>query len=384
MVTSLIKAFHLHKLCQRIEIGNVLAKELQTYHDADFINCLMRRRTHLDETLPDYCELSRIVKSWCLVPTLDEDNSESNNNSDDSDGEIKEDSCEDVKQLEQFGLKYDCFPFPFMSHYVKSTAGSSIYAAKALITAKSNGKQNIAINWYGGRHHCTKRRASGYCYINDVILAIGTLRKAFDKVFYLDLDLHHGDGVELGYKHSRKVYTCSVHRYDIGFFPGTGSVESCRPNQINIPTKRGLCDESMNVILTDIVIPLIEKFQPNVVVLQLGCDGLGTDVHKEWNLTIKGFGDIIKLILEHIKVPVLVLGGGGYNHRETAKCWSYITKTIVQENCEWDLIPEHEHLDEYEEDGYQFWTMNNTKCRNMKDENDEDYIEKLKSHILSV
>ena len=72
----------------------------------------------------------------------------------------------------------------------------------------------------------TKQRA--YCYINDIVLSINVLRRNYRRIFYLDLDLHHGDGVESAFEFSKNVMTCSIHRYDIGFYPGT---DYCQPHR---------------------------------------------------------------------------------------------------------------------------------------------------------
>ncbi|EMG47085.1 hypothetical protein G210_2638 [Candida maltosa Xu316] len=294
LVCGLIKAYGLDKLCHElIDIYPLSNKELTSYHDQAFINHLTTRRS--------------------------------------------EEADEELHALdEKFGLVYDCYPFPLMDKYVQHTAASSILTARSIIkqyTERDSNEQIVGINWYGGRHHCHKSQAAGYCYINDVILAINVLRKQLGSVFYLDLDLHHGDGVENGFKFSRKIATCSIHRYDIGFYPGTGSLEKSTGNTYNIPTKKGLTNSSMEYIIREIVIPLITKFDPKCIVIQAGCDGLTADEHKEWNMSIKGYANAIDILLnEFSEIPVMILGGGGYNHTEVAKCWTYITfgSTIIR------------------------------------------------------
>ncbi|KAL6450214.1 HOS1 Histone deacetylase HOS1 [Candida maltosa Xu316] len=277
-----------------------------------------------------------------------------------------------------------------MDKYVQHTAASSILTARSIIkqyTERDSNEQIVGINWYGGRHHCHKSQAAGYCYINDVILAINVLRKQLGSVFYLDLDLHHGDGVENGFKFSRKIATCSIHRYDIGFYPGTGSLEKSTGNTYNIPTKKGLTNSSMEYIIREIVIPLITKFDPKCIVIQAGCDGLTADEHKEWNMSIKGYANAIDILLnEFSEIPVMILGGGGYNHTEVAKCWTYITGNILEstELNSWDIIPEHNLLDSYEKDGFRFWTDDNSEPGKMQDENTEDYLEEIKSYLLCL
>lgn len=365
LVTSMIQAYGLDKKCNGIiDVKPASRKELEVYHSNEFVKGLLRARRRIDNV-------------------EDEDNHDSFQRE-----ELLEDALEDETTLSantdfKLGLVDDCYVFPHMSSYVRLIAGSSIATAQKLAEEKTKDPmQNVAINWCGGRHHCRKGGAAGFCYVNDIILAIGVLRKSFGKVFYIDFDLHHGDGVEYGYEYSKKVVTCSVHRYGLGFYPGTGSLESSTKHKYNIPTRRGLSDDGMMIIVKNIILKLIDEFQPGALLIQCGCDGLGLDKHREWNMTINGYSKAIDTILEHIgPVPVMLVGGGGYNHTETAKCWTHITLTVLGVTADYDIIPEHSHLDAYENDGYAFWSHANSKPLNMKDENSEEYIENIKIHL---
>ncbi|KAG2735180.1 hypothetical protein G9P44_001394 [Scheffersomyces stipitis] len=369
LISSLLSAYGLRERCYGI-IGEYRAsrQELASYHDENFVDFLLQDRLRLDRTVS--CELTHDFQytGASLASNHDTINDEIS-----------------ISESQRYGLVHDCYIFPFIGEYVRAVGGSSIASAKTLIREASSSIQNVVVNWYGGRHHCTKSRAAGYCYINDVVLAIGVLRKKFRRIFYLDLDLHHGDGVESGYEHSKNVFTCSIHRYDLGFYPGTGRMADSKSKKVNIPTRRGLSDNSLLYIIKNIVVPLIMGFEPEVIIIQAGCDGLGTDTHKEWNLTIKGFSQVLDFLLKEFEpIPFLILGGGGYNHTETAKCWAHATRTILGHNEEWDLIPEHSLLDEYEDDGYQFWTGINSAPMKKKDENDMPYLEEMKSYILNM
>ena len=83
----------------------------------------------------------------------------------------------------------------------------------------------MAINWSGGWHHAKRDSAAGFCYVNDVVLAIHRLQAAFKRVMYVDLDVHHGDGVEDAFSFTDKVMTMSIHKHEFGFFPGTGALK---------------------------------------------------------------------------------------------------------------------------------------------------------------
>jgi histone deacetylase 8 len=94
------------------------------------------------------------------------------------------------EDVDEFGFEYDCPLIDKVYEFCRLVAGSSITAAHALLS----GKYNYAINWFGGWHHAKRDKASGYCYVNDIVLCILTLRKKFSRILYIDMDLHHGDG----------------------------------------------------------------------------------------------------------------------------------------------------------------------------------------------
>jgi len=121
--------------------------------------------------------------------------------------------------LEKFALgdKTDCPVFDGLYEFCQKTAGGSIDAA-----IKVNHQQaDIAINWSGGLHHAKKIEASGFCYINDIVLCILELLKYHQRVLYIDIDIHHGDGVEEAFYTTNRVMTVSFHKHG-DFFPGTG------------------------------------------------------------------------------------------------------------------------------------------------------------------
>lgn len=424
LVTSLIKAYELDSKCQDI-IGviRIRRQDLESFHGKQFLFALLKKRSKVDVNLPGLKRIQealqiREFKDTPKIPALApeehidivklgnelgekynrEQESESNDSGlelSDFDDEITpfedaETQEEDNTELETYGLLHDCYIFPFMSEYVNLVAASSIHSATRLTKErKDSSAQNIVVNWYGGRHHCKKNKAAGFCYINDIVLSINVLRRSYRRIFYLDLDLHHGDGVESAFEFSKNVMTCSIHRYDIGFYPGTGSLSSTQKTKVNIPVMRGLSDSNMLRIVQEIVHPLIKNFLPDALVIQAGCDGLSTDEHKEWNMTIKGYGKVLSFLLNAVgNTSVMILGGGGYNHTETAKCWTYLTGIALGEEKlseEWDLIPDHKYFDAYQDCGFRFWTnANSSSTKLMKDENDQEYIEQIKTHILDI
>jgi histone deacetylase 1/2 len=116
----------------------------------------------------------------------------------------------------------------------------------------ASGAADIAINWAGGLHHAKKREASGFCYVNDIVLGILELLRTYPRVLYIDIDCHHGDGVEEAFYTTDRVMTCSFHKFG-EYFPGTGTQEDKgrakgKGYAVNVPLKDGITDESFKSV----------------------------------------------------------------------------------------------------------------------------------------
>lgn len=335
-VHGLIEAFGLVEEMETIDSPPIAAEALKTYHDDEFIDYLQ----HAEGA--------------------------------DSDEEEDEDEDENeprIRKREKYGLEYDCSVFSGLWDYVRRVGGATVACADFLL----QGRGTVAINWTGGRHHCRKGKARGFCYVNDVVLGLVRLRTKFDRIMYIDLDLHHGDGVEAGFYSSPNVLTLSVHRFGKGFYPGTGrsTDRGCGRGTgytRNIPTRRGLNDESLQTIVHRAIVPFKERFDPQAIVVVCGADGLSRDPHKEWNLTCEGLASAVTTVLEW-KLPTLLLGGGGYHHLDTARLWALVTTKAIhgpESGTNWSDIPDHDFLSEYASDAYQFSVPPNF---NLTDEN---------------
>jgi histone deacetylase HOS1 len=348
LVSSMVSAYGFHSQCEIIKLKPATRDQLAQFHEVGFVNELLKPRAVAISGVKQDKLVRLGIGSEILNRHGDEDQH---------------------AVLERYSLLYDCPVFPLMDQYVKYLAGSTISTAHHLI----NNESNIAINWFGGRHHAKKSKASGFCYVNDIVLGILELRKKFEKVVYVDFDLHHGDGVENAFKFSDKVITMSIHRKEIGFFPGSGDLKDQGMGKgkgytFNAPMKHGLGDEGLMEVVKRCMIPVISKFEADCLVIQCGVDGLGSDEHQEWNLTIKGLSNAINEIIL-LEKPTMILGGGGYNHSQVARCWTYITSLVLKSDTQFDLMPD-ELVEAGEE--YEFW---NEKGRNMIDENTTDYID---------
>ena len=165
-----------------------------------------------------------------------------------------------------------------MYEYCLEIAGGSIEGARLLC----HKKYRVVLHWLGGWHHAKRSEAAGYCFVNDCVLAILKLRKTFSKVLYIDFDLHHGDGVQDAFFATDKVMTFSVHKYESGFFPGTGSIVETgfgkgKGFSINLPLRDGIRDEPFISVCQKVLGEIKDVFLPDAVVCQVGADGLNGD-----------------------------------------------------------------------------------------------------------
>jgi len=141
----------------------------------------------------------------------------------------------------------DCPIFEGLFSYCSMYSGASIDAARKLC----NGESDIAINWSGGLHHAKKAESSGFCYVNDIVLAILQLLRKHPRVLYIDIDVHHGDGVEEAFWSTDRVMTLSIHKYDgLNFFPGTGDYDRTGPDNEENPGAHHLSMSRFRMELT--------------------------------------------------------------------------------------------------------------------------------------
>lgn len=221
-----------------------------------------------------------------------------------------------------------------------------------------NNKQcDIAINWAGGLHHAKKFEASGFCYVNDIVIAILELLKYHARVLYIDIDIHHGDGVQEAFYLTDRVMTVSFHRYGLTqghlFFPGTGDMyetgsDAGRYYSVNVPFKEGIDDANYSTVFKPVITDVINFYQPSAIVLQCGADSLAGDRLGCFNLSIRGHGECVKFV-KSFNLPLLVLGGGGYTLRNVSRCWTYETSLLVDEEIS-NEIPYSEYVQYFSPD----------------------------------
>ena len=185
---------------------------------------------------------------------------------------------------------------------------------------------DIAFNLAGGWHHAHRSKASGFSYLNDAVLAINWLVAQSKRVVYLDIDAHHGDGVQEGFYDSNQVLTISLHESGIYFFPGTGFEDEIGEGRgkgysVNVPLLAHTDDALYMKAFDEIAYPLIAAYDPDVIVTQIGADTFRTDPLTRMEITTHSYSYIMRK-LKALKIPWVALGGGGYDQMNTARAWT--------------------------------------------------------------
>jgi acetoin utilization protein AcuC len=189
-----------------------------------------------------------------------------------------------------------------------------------------DGKGEIAFNIAGGLHHAMRSRASGFCYMNDPVIGIMRLLSRGKRVAYIDIDAHHGDGVQKAFYETKQVLTISLHETGYTLFPGTGFEYEIGEGEgegysVNLPFPPFTGDEIYLWAFEEVVPELIHAFQPDVVVTQLGVDTFYDDPLTNLHLSIRGYEKVLKRIKD-LAPRWVALGGGGYNISNVARAWT--------------------------------------------------------------
>lgn len=233
------------------------------------------------------------------------------------------DSGLDIPGEERYGLGPGDNPvFKGVYEWSRLVTGASLQAAELV----DSGEVRVAFNISGGLHHALAASASGFCYINDPVIAISSLLKKGRRVAYIDIDAHHGDGVQEAFYGTDKVLTISLHESGQYLFPGTGFEGETGEGHgkgcsVNIPLPPSCDDELFIYAFTEAVPPLIERFRPDIVVGQLGVDSFRTDPLAHLNYTTNGFCEVVRTMKE-LSPKWIALGGGGYEITNVAKAWT--------------------------------------------------------------
>ncbi len=244
-----------------------------------------------------------------------------------------------VPERYNFSQDGDNPPYEEMWEASLLSTGGSVVAAQLV----ADGEVEVAFNVAGGLHHAAAGNASGFCIFNDPVVAIEYLRRRGMRVAYVDIDCHHGDGVQNAFYGVADVMTISMHESGRYLFPGTGEVSELgsgdgRGYSVNVPLAPYTQDDVFAWAFEQVVPPLVGAFGPDVVVTQLGMDTHFSDPITHLGLTVEGHGRIVQA-LGRLAPRWVALGGGGYDLAAVARGWSLDYGLMM--GVEWpDDIPE--------------------------------------------
>ncbi len=212
--------------------------------------------------------------------------------------------------------------FPGLLDWSLLVTGATLQAIDFVVS----GRGEVAFNIAGGLHHAMRSRASGFCYINDPVIGIMKLLSWGKRVAYVDIDAHHGDGVQKAFYGSNRVLTISLHETGCTLFPGTGHEDEIGEGEgegysVNLPFPPHTDDEVYVWTFEEVVPELIHAFRPDVVVTQLGVDTFYDDPLTNLDLSILGYERVLKRIKD-LAPKWVALGGGGYDISNVARAWT--------------------------------------------------------------
>ena len=217
------------------------------------------------------------------------------------------------------------------------TAGATYMGMRLIV----EGKADVVFSPLGGFHHAHRDYAEGFCYVNDVAIAIAGAIKGGMKVAFIDIDAHHCNGVQDAFYEEDRALVVSLHETGETLYPGTGMMDEIGVGKgvgynINIPLAKGTDDEVYVYAFQEVVPPIVRVFKPDFVVAEIGADTLRSDPLTHFMLTNNAYQEVIKVI-KGLSQRLLALGGGGYDIYRTARCWTLA----------WSILNEVEPEDEF-------------------------------------
>ncbi|HVK25954.1 MAG TPA: acetoin utilization protein AcuC [Actinokineospora sp.] len=228
-------------------------------------------------------------------------------------------------------------------------AASALVVGGSLLGARqiAEGTVDRAVSIAGGLHHAMRDRAAGFCVYNDCAVAISwLLDNGFDRVAYVDVDVHHGDGVQAAFYDDPRVLTVSLHQSPMTLWPGTGFVNElggrgAQGSAVNIPLPPHTRDPAWLRAFTGVVPSLLAAFQPQILVTQCGVDTHEEDPLADLALSVDGHRAIYRTLRDladrYAGGKWLATGGGGYQLlRVVPRSWTHLIATVLDR----DVAPE--------------------------------------------
>jgi acetoin utilization protein AcuC len=235
-------------------------------------------------------------------------------------------SKEDLKgepRLLKYGLGTEDNPvFSGVYDFSLLTAGATLLGARKI----ASGEIQVAFNPVGGFHHAGRDHAEGFCYVNDIAVAVIQLLKQGLRVAFVDIDAHHGNGVQDAFYGDDRVLVISFHQNGKDIYPWSGFENEIGEGRgkgftVNVPLPAGTDDEIFEHAFGEMVPPLLGAFKPDIVIAELGADTHLSDPLSDLNLTNLGYSRVVEK-LAAMSPRLLALGGGGYDLYKTARNWT--------------------------------------------------------------
>lgn len=226
--------------------------------------------------------------------------------------------------------------FPEMFRRPATSAGASLLAGAMLA------ERGVIYHPGGGTHHAFPDRAAGFCFFNDPVLAMLSMRRAgVARIAYVDIDAHHADGVQHGVAGDPQTLLISIHEENR--WPFTGALDDDGGgNCLNLPVPKGLNDSEMAVIRDHLILPAVAEFAPDAIVFQCGADAVEEDPLSRLSLSNNAHWDVLRGLLSLGCERFLALGGGGYNPWSVGRLWTGIWGILAGQDIPDHLPPEAE------------------------------------------
>ncbi len=233
---------------------------------------------------------------------------------------------------EKFNLgSLECPVFEGLWNRAASTVGGSVLAARLALAGE------VAFHPAGGTHHGLSDRASGFCYFNDPVFAVLTLLDAgIGRVAYVDLDAHHGDGVQDAFADDSRVLTMSIHEENRWPFSGEVSDRS-GGTAVNLPVPVRFNDKELAYLMDNVILPNVKHYRAEAIVITCGAAGLDGDPLSRLGLSNVALWRAVEQLVS-VTPHAVVLGGGGYNPWTVARCWAGLWARLSSQDIP-DALP---------------------------------------------
>ena len=244
-----------------------------------------------------------------------------------------------VSKMSQEGQGFlddgDTPAYPGIFDTASDVAGTTLAAVDAIMA----GESNRAFVPIAGLHHAGRSHAAGFCVFNDCGIAVEHLRKhhGLQRIAYVDIDAHHGDGVFYGFEDDADLIFADIHEDGRFLYPGTGFAEEtgkgkAMGTKLNIPMPPGAGDAEFGVVWAQVV-DYVDNAKPEFIIFQCGADSLAGDPITHLHYTEKAHAgaarDLCELADRHCNGRIIGTGGGGYNLRNLARAWTRVVQSFV-------------------------------------------------------